>query len=178
MRRVFHPSAPLGGLGGSFELSEIASQEWEEGLARRFEQAAIEADPAILSRLVELGNGHPRATMLLAAEAFTVARELGAPALDATTAALAWERARSHDAESCRLLVERIRRLRAARGADLGLRAARAVARGEPPYGTGEHSEQVRRVLDELSDIGVIEQVRRRVWRVPDPLLRAHLLEG
>jgi hypothetical protein len=178
MRQVFHPSAPLGAIGGSYELSEIAPVEWEEGLAGRFAKAGIEADRADVSRLVGLGDGHPRATMLLAAEAFTVARELGKPGLDATTVALAWERARSHDAERCRLLVERIRRLRMARGADLGLRTARAVARGEPPYRTSEHAEQVRRMLDELSDIGVVEQVRRRVWRVPDPLLRAHLLEA
>ncbi|HET9162092.1 MAG TPA: hypothetical protein VFN89_01435 [Solirubrobacterales bacterium] len=175
MRRVFSPDAPLGGFGGSYALSEITAEEWEDGLSDRFMRAGIEPASGPVARLVELGAGHPRATMLIAAEALVAIREAGETALSDGVVALAWERARAHDAERCRLLVERMRWLRVARGADLALRVARAIAEGEPPYGVGAHAEQVKRVLGDLTDIGVAESRDRGVWRIADPILRAHL---
>lgn len=175
MQQVFQPDAPLGGFGGSYSLSPIAAHEWEAGLSQRFEQASIEVEEAVVARIVELGGGHPRATMLVAAEAYTAIREAGADRLDAGIVVQAWDRARVHDAERSRMLVERMRRLRLAKGSDLVLRLAQVVASGEPPYSVNAHAEQVRRALDALTDIGVIEQVGRASWEVPDPILRAHL---
>ena len=178
MRQVFGPNAPLGGFGGSYALSEITAREWEEGLAGRFDQAEIAADSGPVERLVELGAGHPRATMLVAAEAFVAIREAGDAELTDAVVALAWQRTRAHDAERCRLLVERMRWLRVARGADLALRVARSIALDEPPYGVGAHAEQVKRVLGELTDIGVAESHGRGSWRIADPILKAHLSDG
>jgi hypothetical protein len=176
MRQVFQPDAPLGGYGGSYPLSEIAPEEWESGLADRFGRASIEVAPAVLSRIVELGDGHPRATMLLAAEAYTAVREACVEALNADTVALAWVRACSHDSERCRLMVERMRRLPVAKGRDLPLRLARGLAMEEPPYAVPDHPEQVKRALGALADIGAVEQVEHGSWRVADPILRSHLL--
>jgi len=178
MELIFQPDAPLGGFGGSYALAEITAGEWEDGLGSRFESASIAVDRAVVKRLVELGGGHPRATMLIAAEAFVAAREAGSAALEAWIPEFAWDQARSHDAERCRLIVERMRRLRFAKGTDVALRAARALAAGEPPYGIGAHAEQVRRALDSLSDIGVAEQRGRATWRIPDPILAAYLAVG
>ncbi len=175
MQQVFRPDAPLGGYGGSYSLSPIAAHEWESGIAERFERASIEAERALVARIVELGDGHPRATMLVAAEAYAATREAGVDSLDASIVRQAWGRARAHDLERCRLMVERMRRLRLAKGKDLVFSSARAVAAGQPPYSSGAHAEQVRRVLDALADLGVIEQVGRGSWRVPDPILRAYL---
>jgi hypothetical protein len=177
MQQVFRPDAPLGGYGGSYALSEIGPDEWESGLADRFSQGGIGVRSAALQRIVELGDGHPRATMLVAAEAYTTVREAGVGTLDADTVALAWTRARSHDAERCRLLVERMRRLPVAKGKDLPLRLARSVAADEPPYALTGHSEQIKRALGALADVGVVEQIGRGAWRVPDPILRAHLCQ-
>lgn len=176
MRQVFQPDAPLGGFGGSYALSEITAQEWEDGLAERFADASMVAERAALERLVELGAGHPRATMLIAAEAYVAVREAAGQEIDAAVVALAWERARSHDAERCRLVIERMRRLRVAKGSDLALRLARALAGGEPPYSVGAHAEQVKRVLAALADIGVVEQLGRGAWEVSEPILRAYLV--
>ena len=178
MRQIFRPEAPLGGFGGSYALSEIASEEWERGLAERFESASVAIDGVLLTRIVELGSGHPRTTMLIGAEAFGVAQEAGLEELDAGAIDLAWERARSHDAERCRFVVDRVRQLRVAKGADLALRLARALAAGEPPYAVDAHAQQVSRALDSLSDIGIAEQVAPRSWRIADPILRAYLTVG
>lgn len=176
MRQVFEPDAPLGGFGGSYALSEISRQEWEAGLTDRFQRASIGVADALVGRIAELGDGHPRATMLIAAEAYAAARESGAEELDATLVALAWTRACSHDAERCRLVVERMRRLPLAKGTDLTLRIARRIASDQPPYAVDAHAEQVRRALDALGDLGAVERMARGDWRVPDPILRAHLL--
>ena len=175
MKQVFRPDAPLGGYGGSYSLSPIAAHEWEAGIAERFDRASVDAGRAVVARIVELGGGHPRATMLVAAEAYAAVREAGVDGLDASIVTQAWDRARAHDVERCRLMVERMRRLRLAKGKDLVFSSARAVAAGQPPYSSGAHAEQVRRVLDALADLGVIEQVGRGSWRVPDPILRAYL---
>lgn len=175
MKQVFRPDAPLGGYGGSYSLSPIAAYEWEEGIAERFERASVEADQAAVARIVELGDGHPRATMLVAAEAYAAVCEAGVDSLDAGIVAQAWDRAQVHDVERCRSMVERMRRLRLAKGKDLVFSSAQAVAAGQPPYSSGAHAEQVRRVLDALADLGVAEQVGRGSWRVPDPIMRAYL---
>lgn len=175
MDRVFQPDAPLGGYGGSYSLSPIAAHEWEAGITERFERASVTVGEGVVSRIVDLGGGHPRATMLIAAEAYTAVREAGSDSLDAGLVVQAWDQALVHDAERCRLIVERMRRLQLAKGKDLVFGLARAVASGQPPYSVNAHAEQVRRALDALSDIGVVEQVGRRSWRVPDPILRAHL---
>jgi hypothetical protein len=138
----------------------------------------VGVEAASLRRLVELGGGHPRVTMLVAAEAFVALRESDQSLLDAATVDLAWERARSHDAERCRLIVERMRGLRLAKGADLPLRVAQALAVGEAPYAVEAHAEQVRRVLDSLGDIGVAEQLGRGSWQIADPILRTYLAVG
>ncbi len=178
MRQIFRPEAPLGGFGGSYALSEIASEEWERGLAERFESASLAIDGVLLTRIIELGSGHPRTTMLIAAEAFGVAQEVGLEELDAGAIDLAWERARAHDAERCRFVVDRVRQLRVAKGADLALRLARALAAGEPPYAVDAHAQQVSRALESLSDIGIAEQLGRGSWRIADPILRAYLTVG
>lgn len=175
MQQIFQPDAPLGGYGGSYALSEIGSNEWEDGLADRFSLAAIGVRRPALQRIVELGDGHPRTTMLISAEAYTAVREAAAETLDADTVALAWARACAHDAERCRLSVERMRQLPVARGKDLPLRLARALAAGEPPYAVSGHPEQIKRALGALGDMGVVEQLGRGDWRVPDPILRAYL---
>jgi hypothetical protein len=114
--------------------------------------------------------------MLIAAEAYVAVREAAGKEIDAAVVALAWERACSHDAERCRLVIERMRRLRVAKGSDLALRLARALAGGEPPYSVGAHAEQVKRVLTALADIGVVEQLGRGAWEVSEPILRAYLV--
>jgi len=178
MEDIFRPDAPLGGFGGSYPLSEITTAEWEEGIGERFESASLVAEPAVVRRVVELGARHPRATMLVAAEAFTAAREAGAPTLNASSVELAWEKACSHDAERCRIVVERMRRLKFAKGTDVALLVARALATGDAPYSVDAHAEQVRRALDSLNDIGVAEQLGHRSWRIADPILRAYLTVG
>lgn len=178
MERIFLPAAPLGGFGGSYSLAEIGSHEWEEGLEKRFAKVAVRVDGASLRHLVELGGGHPRVTMLIAAEAYIALRESDRSVLDAASVELAWERALSHDAERCQLAVERMRGLRLAKGADLSLRVARALAVGEAPYAVEAHAEQIRRVLDSLEEIGVAEQLGRGSWRIADPILRAYLAVG
>lgn len=178
MRQIFRPEAPLGGFGGSYALSDISPEEWEHGLAERFERASVAVDGALLARVVELGSGHPRTTMLIAAEAFGVVQEAGGGELNAAAVSLAWARARSHDAERCRFVVERMRQLRVAKGADLALRLARALAAGESPYAVDAHDQQISRALEALADIGIAEQLGRGSWRISDPILRAYLTVG
>jgi hypothetical protein len=67
MRDLFTPRQRAPSQFGSFhELRPIAPDDWAEGLRSRFELDDCEIDKLPLRRLVELGAGHPRATMLIA----------------------------------------------------------------------------------------------------------------
>ncbi len=61
-------------LEGSFRaLSAITYEEWTGGLAPRFEQAGAPTEPEALRMTIELGENHPRSTMLIARESLTSA---------------------------------------------------------------------------------------------------------
>lgn len=67
MRDLFTPKQRALSQFGSFHgLRPIAPDDWAKGLRARFDLDSCEIDELALLRLVELGAGHPRATMLIA----------------------------------------------------------------------------------------------------------------
>ena len=77
MRDLFAPSRrAFSGFGSFYSLRPIEAEEWRAGVAARFaEDGCTVADPA-LARIVELGGGHPRATMRIAQQTHLVSLEL------------------------------------------------------------------------------------------------------
>ncbi len=84
--------------GGWHSLDAIDEETWRVGLAERFEMAGFDLTPPAGVRLVALGEGHPRATMLLAKQAYLAVITAGTTSVgeiaveQALDAALAAER--------------------------------------------------------------------------------------
>src|SRR5215218_9775099 len=170
MRDLFAPSRrAFSGFGSFYSLRPIADEEWHAGLAERFAADGCTVSEAALARIVELGGGHPRATMRIAQQAHLVSLELDTRKISLDLVELGFRRALEGDRPTMEQLVERIRLLH-----KQGLLVARTVAAGDPPPRRIQPGVRDR-VLKLLRDAGIVEHEGRGRWRVIDPLLRRYL---
>lgn len=170
MRDLFAPSRRASsGFGSFYSLRPITAPDWEAGLAAWFADDGCRVGAAALAAVVDLGGGHPRATMRIAQQAHLVSLELGTREIALEVVQLGFQRALEGDRPTMEQIVERVRLLH-----KRGLVIARMVARGEPlprriPPGVRD------RVLKQLRDAGLLEHEAHGRWRVIDPLLRHYL---
>jgi uncharacterized protein len=170
MRDLFAPSRrAFSGFGSFYSLRAIESREWRVGLADRFAADGCEIGDAALARIIELGGGHPRATMRIAQQAHLVSLELGTRSISLELVQLGFERALEGDRPTMEQVVERIRLLH-----KQGLLVARTVAAGDPLPRRIQPGARDR-VLKLLRDAGIVEHEARGRWRVIDPLMRHYL---
>jgi uncharacterized protein len=171
VRDLFAPARrAFSGFGSFYSLRPIAEDQWRRGLAERFAVDDCTIGAAALTRIVELGGGHPRATMRIAQQAHLVSIELDTREIDLDLVQLGFDRALEGDRPTMEQVVERVRLLH-----KHGLLVARAVAAGHPPP-QRLHPGVRDRVLKLLRDAGVVEHEARGRWRVLDPLLRHYLV--
>lgn len=158
--------------GAWFELGTIDVETWRKGLARRAARAGVRFERLALDRLVELGEGQARTTMLLAQQTYLAALAEERDEVDLATVEVGMEQAMNADVAAHQAVVDQIR-LIGRRALDVAVR----IALGEPPYGTGSPNT-AKRAIDALFAQGLVERrgtVGRGGWVVPDPLLRRYL---
>lgn len=171
MRDLFGPSERALSQFGSFhELTPITEEEWGAGIRGRLRSDRTTIDDDALSRLLELGEGHPRATMLIAQQAHMQAIEELRHVIDHATVTAALDRALGSEQLRHHQQLERIR-ASGRHGEQIAIR----VAAGAELY-QGMKPQQASRALGALRDIGVIERAGHASWHVVDPLLRRYLL--
>lgn len=171
MRDLFTPShRALYQFGGFHDLRPIDDNAWAEGLGERFAADDCEVEEGALAQIVAYGEGHPRATMLIAQKTHLTTIELGTQTVDLAVVEQGLLAAMSADRIAHEQIVERIRRLN-----KLGLVVAERVARGQPVY-PGLSRGAVRRALESLRDAGIIDTHGRAEWSFSNPLLRRFLV--
>lgn len=172
MRDLFTPTRrALSQFGAFHELRPIDVDSWTRGLRERFAADDCTIGDGPLGRLVELGELHPRATMAIAQKTHLAAVLLDTGEIDASLVEQGYLAALEGDRASNEQTVERIRRAHR-----LGLEITRRIARAEPVY-TGLPRGAVRRALEELRDVAIIESHGRGDWRLTNPLFRRYLLD-
>jgi hypothetical protein len=170
MRDLFAPTERALSQFGSFhELTDISEEEWAVGLRERFAADETSIADDALTRLLELGETHPRSTMLIAQHAHVQAIEELRRSIDHAIVIAALDRALEAEQLRHQLQLERIR----ASGRH-GERLAIRVAAGAELY-QALKPQQAARALNALRDIGVVERKRQASWYVVDPLLRRYL---
>jgi hypothetical protein len=170
MRDLFAPNQrAFSGFGGFHSLRPIADDEWSHGLEERFAADGCEIDPAALRRVIELGAGHPRATMRIAQQAHLVSVQLASMQIDLDIVELGYQAALDHDLPTMEQTVEQIRALH-----KNALAVARALAFGDPV--PKRLPPAIRdRVLKLLLRAGIVEHAARGDWRIVNPLFKAYL---
>jgi hypothetical protein len=172
MRELFVPGErALSQFGAFHELRPIEPEDWADGLRERFEADGCSIDEAALERLIQLGELHPRATMLIAQRTHLASVLLERRDVDLALVEQGYVAALRGERIAHEQTVERIRRLHR-----LGLELARRIARRTPVY-PGLPRGAVRRALEELRDAAIVESAGRGAWRIGDPLLRRYLQE-
>ena len=83
MRDLFTPrQRAFYQFGGFHALAPIDVEDWRVGLVDRFAEDGCTVTPDALARLIELGEGHPRATMLVAQQTHDAAIADGTHVVD------------------------------------------------------------------------------------------------
>ena len=171
MRDLFAPTdRALSQFGAFHELAPITAAQWQAGIrAHLADDDTTIADDA-LDRVVVLGEGHPRATMLLVQQAHAGSVEELRREIDHALVVQALERAMRQERLRHDQQLEFIRTL--GRHAE---RMAIRVAAAAELY-TNLKPQQASRGLAALHDRGLIAQGGRHgQWIVIDPLLRRYL---
>jgi hypothetical protein len=173
MRELFGPSdRALSQFGSFFDLGAISPEEWRRGLRERLAIDARTMLDTALDRLVELGDGHPRATMLLAQQAHVIAVEELRDELDDAIVAAALPRALRSEALRHQQTLQQIRQI-----GSQAQKLAQRVALGAVLY-EGMQPSTAARTMGRLRDAGIVEQgTGRDSWRIGDPLLRRFLAD-
>jgi hypothetical protein len=170
MRDLFAPGQrAFSGFGSFHQLRTISAADWAKGLMVRFAADDCELKPSTMARIVELGEGHPRVTMLIAQQTHLVSVQLETRQIDLDTVQQGYEAAFEGDRARLEQTVERIRLLHRS-----ALAVARRVAGAGPPT-RKLHPGVQDRVLKLLQNAGIVEHPSRGDWRINDPLLRVYL---
>ena len=170
MRDLFAPSRrAFSGFGSFYTPRPIDPEDWRAGVADRFAADGCEVTDPALQRIVELGGGHPRATMRIGQQTHLVSLELDTREIDLDLVQLGFERALEGDRPTMEQIVERIRLLH-----KHGLLVARTVAAGQSLPRRIQPGARDR-ALKLLRDAGILAHESHGQWRVIDPLLRHYL---
>ncbi len=161
----------FGHFGSIYELRPIAQDAWRKGLLERFDADSCTVNAEALERLLELGGGHPRTTMLLAQKTHLQSILVGTRTIDATLVELGLRSAMLGDRATLDQSVEQIRLIHRH-----ALLVARRIAMGESPY-RDLKSVEAFRALKGLEHAGVVGPAGPRRWRILEPLLGRYLRE-
>jgi hypothetical protein len=170
MRDLFAPDRrAFSGFGSFHALRPISRVDWVKGLSERFTADDCTVRAGALERIVELGAGHPRATMRIAQQTHLISVQLERLEIDLDLVSLGYEAALRGDLPTMEQSVEEIRRLH-----KNALQMVRSVAGDRPP--PRRLPPAIRdRVLNLLLRAGIVEHVARGHWRIVNPLLKEYL---
>jgi uncharacterized protein len=172
MRDLFAPQdRAFSGFGGFYTLRPIATADWLEGLCERFEADDCRIADAALQSIVELGELHPRVTMLIAQQTHFLSVLLDTRDIDLDLVRQGYDGAYQRDTALLDQLVEQIRSCHRQ-----ALRLARRIAT-RATLTTGMRRSEADRALKKLIEAGLIERAGRGDYRISNPLLRRRLSE-
>jgi uncharacterized protein len=172
MRDLFGPAnRALSQFGSFYELPPIAHDDWVVGIPARLALDRCTIDDDALEGLIARGEGHPRATMLIAQQAHYVATLELTRHVDLAHVGAGFERALASDRLKHEQTLAYLRSL--GRHAQ---RMAERVALGAKLY-EGLAPDVANQTLRALRNAGIIEHHGRGEWRIFDPLLRLFLQE-
>lgn len=179
MKDIFAPTErPFSQFGGFFDLAPISIAAWKEGMRARFEKDRCTIQDVALDRLIELSEGHPRATMLIAQQSHVAAINAETRSIDADLVETGYRLAMRRERAKHQQTVDRINHIATKAINRHALKVARRIAAGAAPYTGASSPTDAQRAVNKLRDAGIIESSDSgRGWRIVDPLLRRYLAE-
>jgi hypothetical protein len=179
MKGIFAPTErPFSQFGGFFDLAPISDAAWKDGLRKRLAKDRCKIDAVACDRLLELSEGHPRATMLIAQQAHVAAVSEETRRVDANLVETGYRLAMRRERAKHQQTVDRINHIGSKAINRHALKVARRIAAGTPPYAGASTPTDAQRAVNKLRDAGIIEASETgRGWQIVDPLFRRYLAE-
>jgi hypothetical protein len=175
MRDLFGTkSEPFFNFGGFHSLHPITHDEWLDGIATRLDQADIGYTIVALDSIIDAGEAHPRATMLIAQHAYEAAVLSGADQITRDTVTLAYEAALLGERPKHEQMVERIQQVSTRAINRIALRTITVLASGGKPYAGARNPSEPTRALHALRDAGLIARTDAG-WQITDRLFAEYL---
>ena len=172
MRDLFAPhDRAFSGFGSFYRLRPIAEEDWRDGLRERFAADGCRIEDIALQRMVELGELHPRVTMLIAQQTHFLSVLLDRRTIDRALVEQGYDNAYHGDGALLDQFVEQIRSSHRQ-----ALKIMRRIATGAT-LTAGMHRGEADRALKKLAEAGVIEREGRGEYSILNPLLRRRLVE-
>jgi hypothetical protein len=172
MRDLFTPyERGLSQFGSFYPLAPIPPEAWQEGITERLAEDNCTIQATALNRLIAAGEGHPRATMLIARWTHESSLIDATRKLTDTHVSTGIAAAQAADLPKHEQTLERIRSL----GRHAQRIAVRVALAGQPYQGL--NAKIASETLRALRDAGIVEQTKPRTWHITDPLLRNYLAE-
>ncbi|MGH2856142.1 MAG: hypothetical protein ACRDMJ_01510 [Solirubrobacteraceae bacterium] len=162
------PQEPFFNFGSFYALEDIVAADWAPGLTARYALDGTSIEPAALDTLIEYGQRHPRATMLVAQHAYATALVRETKVIGEDMVHFAYREAVHSEIAKHEAWLDRLRSLGKKNG-ELVVRVAQAVAAGSAPYAQASDKKAVYRALSALRDAGFIA-ARADRWVMVDPL--------
>lgn len=156
--------------GSVVSLRPIPATEWRAELRSRFMEGGCEIDDIALDRLLELSEGHPRSTMLIAHWTYASVRARETSRIDRT---LVEESFRAGVAGETAVNESKLAQVRTL--GKYALATTLRVAKGESAY-KNLPPAIARQTLRLLETAGVVDHPHPGAWRIADPLFREDLL--
>jgi hypothetical protein len=172
---VSNPDAAFFEFGTIMALSPITRDEWREGLAERYARDRTRIDDDALARLIDLGDGHPRATMLLAQQAHLAAILAGSRHVTLPLTEAALLEAMRSERKRHETLVEHVQTLGPKAVRRYTLPVAHALASGRAARRGVRRDHETSRVIKALRDAGIVAGYDRDSLRIVDPLFARYL---
>jgi uncharacterized protein len=180
MKNIFGENKrPFSNFGGFYELAPIASTDWEGGIRDRLNKDGCTIDETAIGRLIELGELHPRSTMLIAQQAHLASIFTQTKDIDSGLVEAGFQTARRRDRGKHEQTIDRIKKLKGKVTSRRALKVIHAIAHGEAIYTGGNSPDaEVKRAVNALHDAGIVEsRSKERGWRIADPLFRLYVAE-
>lgn len=172
MRDLFAPhDRAFSGFGSFYRLRPIAEEDWRDGLRERFAADGCRIEDDALRRMVELGELHPRVTMLIAQQTHFLSVLLDRSTINRALVEQGYDNAYHGDGALLDQLLEQIRSSHRQ-----ALKIMRRIATGAT-LTAGMHRGEADRALKKLAEAGVIEREGRGEYSILNPLLRRRLVE-
>jgi len=171
MRDLFtSKDQPFHHFGRITPLAPIDESAWRTVLPKRFAYGRRELGASGIDRLLELSEGHPRSTMLLAQHSYALAVATGRTAVDREGVDIGLQSALASE----RLLADtRLGHVRSL--SKYALSTAMRVAKGDSPY-KNLPPAIARQTLRGLETAGFVDHPHSGMYTIADPMLRLHLL--
>jgi hypothetical protein len=155
--------------GNLFIVPILDKEAWRAGLRKRFAQDNCEISEEALSRLLELGNSNPRATMLIAQQTHDISIALDKTLIDSDLIEQGYEAAIQADQMSHEAEIKHIHTLQ-----KYAYRVVLRLANDKSHY-KGLPRAGVARAIDVLRDAGIITRSEEHGWFIYDPLFQVYL---